>query len=1079
MVIIDPNTDSFSLPRNQKILLNINAIRAADLVEIGPQKAFKPPAANAFLVAQLNDSSRKTKTKPNTNNPTWDQTLSLRLHPHDKSSVLHLSIWDKQSGHKNYLGELKLDVNQIFFNKEGQFHPKTELQWYKLHSSKRHAKYVSGSLLALFELVIMQKSPWRKGKIDPLSQEMMDQKSSRVEKRPPIQISVEPPSRSTTQRDDGSVDSDAMLIVTSESNRKSVFTHWIDSLIEDPDTLSVTEEGFYSDSSTDILEGVSEVESRVNSGESRVNSGLDTDSEIEREESATESATESTTESVADSESAFEELRHSVSPKKKFSLKNRTLRRNKHKHNNHKNFELRNRKVNGVLFLEIVSCSNLPLVTSKKRLGRFDMDPFVVVTFGRNTFRTSWQRHTINPEFNERLAFEVLDDETSFDVWFLVMDKDRFSLHDDVGHVLVPLRDITKTATGNWESLSTNNNSTDEFTDNEVPENDNIKFVDEENVVTAKKRGLIHRKPPLNTSAASSKFKTMDLKLTLADSSLNKDDLNNAGLNNAGLNNTKQPRLKVRARYETYDNLRRQFWTSLLEQYCLEDNPQYDYIELISLFDTLGCQNSDSVVTKFFETHHKLAWGGDTLKIVEIVECLERHVTSTHNDVIKVFEIEKCPICLKKSLKKSNDLDIVTHFAICGSKDWSVVNKLLVSTYVSPQLASKRWFTKLLIKISYGSYQLGSNSANILVQDRTTGVILEEKMGVYVRLGIRLLYKGLDSAKRKRIRSLLHKLSVKQGIKFDNPKLKAEIASFVKFHKLDLSDCLQTDIEQYTSFNDFFYRRLKPGARPIEGDDTSIMVSPADCRCTTFATVDQATELWIKGRNFTIAKLFNGNVDNLESTNIYNSENCRAAVFRLAPQDYHRFHSPVKGRIRTIKFIDGEYYTVNPMAIRSQLDVFGENVRAIVTIDTEDFGPVVVIPVGAMMVGSIVLSKLEGQTIERGEELGYFKFGGSTLIVLVDKTRFEFDSDLLKNTLTCVETLVRMGQSIGHRPDVREYPRERVSFKELPKESRKNLIRVITGGEVDVGGDVGMDLGRELDLLDLGLDLEEKVKLHH
>lgn len=353
----------------------------------------------------------------------------------------------------------------------------------------------------------------------------------------------------------------------------------------------------------------------------------------------------------------------------------------------------------------------------------------------------------------------------------------------------------------------------------------------------------------------------------------------------------------------------------------------------------------------------------------------------------------------------------------------------------------------MFMKVTYGKYKLGSHSANILVQDRTTGVIMEEKMSIYVRLGIRLLYNGLDKAKTKRVRKLLKQLSIKQGVKFDNPLLKNDILSFVKFHGLDMSDCVETDYNRYATFNEFFYRKLRHGARPIEGPkEPRIAVSPADCRCATFSTVDDATEFWIKGRNFTIAKLFNGNFDGYENTDLYNGNQCSLGIFRLAPQDYHRFHCPVDGTIGNIKYIDGEYYTVNPMAIRSNLDVYGENVRTIIPIKTENFGTVVMIAVGAMMVGSTVLTVESNQTVQRGDEIGYFKFGGSTILLLFEKSKFTFDSDLLNNSNSSVETLIRVGQSIGHSPDVEELPRDRVDFYKQSKDFRLRLIRNLTGG---------------------------------
>jgi Phosphatidylserine decarboxylase len=110
------------------------------------------------------------------------------------------------------------------------------------------------------------------------------------------------------------------------------------------------------------------------------------------------------------------------------------------------------------------------------------------------------------------------------------------------------------------------------------------------------------------------------------------------------------------------------------------------------------------------------------------------------------------------------------------------------------------------------------------------------------------------------------------------------------------------------SFNEFFYRKLKPSARLIEKpDDPYRLVSAADCRFMAFTTVDDATRLWIKGREFTVARLL-GEAYKDQAERYTGGA---LAIFRLAPQDYHRFHSPVEGRIGAMTYISGEYYTVN------------------------------------------------------------------------------------------------------------------------------------------------------------------------
>jgi phosphatidylserine decarboxylase len=126
------------------------------------------------------------------------------------------------------------------------------------------------------------------------------------------------------------------------------------------------------------------------------------------------------------------------------------------------------------------------------------------------------------------------------------------------------------------------------------------------------------------------------------------------------------------------------------------------------------------------------------------------------NDEEHVVEIRECPICHQPRLNKRSDTDIITHIATCASQDWRQVNNVLVSGFVTASQAQRKWYSKVITKISYGGYKLGANSANILVQDRITGQINEEKMSVYVRLGIRMLYKGLKSREMENKRSKYH-----------------------------------------------------------------------------------------------------------------------------------------------------------------------------------------------------------------------------------------------------------------------------------------------------------------------------------
>ncbi|PWY87517.1 phosphatidylserine decarboxylase [Aspergillus heteromorphus CBS 117.55] len=406
-----------------------------------------------------------------------------------------------------------------------------------------------------------------------------------------------------------------------------------------------------------------------------------------------------------------------------------------------------------------------------------------------------------------------------------------------------------------------------------------------------------------------------------------------------------------------------------------------------------------------------------------------------------VIELRECPLCHQPRLSARSDADIITHIATCASRDWRQVDNLVMGGFVTSSQAQRKWYTKVITKLSYGGYKLGANSANILVQDRITGQINEERMSVYVRLGIRLLYKGLKSREmeKKRIRKILKSLSIKQGKKYDDPASASQIRDFVNFHQLDMGEVL-LPMDKFRNFNEFFYRALKPDARPCSApDEPKVVVSPADCRAVVFDRLDEATSIWVKGREFSVARL----LGDAYPEDVKRYKNGAVGVFRLAPQDYHRFHIPVDGVMGEPKTIEGEYYTVNPMAIRSALDVYGENVRVLVPIDSVAHGRVMVVCVGAMMVGSTVITRKAGEKVSRAEELGYFKFGGSTLLVLFEDGAMKFDSDLVDNSKGPLETLIRVGMSVGHSPDIPQFeadmPKktEDVSLEEMQAAKRR------------------------------------------
>lgn len=134
-------------------------------------------------------------------------------------------------------------------------------------------------------------------------------------------------------------------------------------------------------------------------------------------------------------------------------------------------------------------------------------------------------------------------------------------------------------------------------------------------------------------------------------------------------------------------------------------------------------------------------------------EYLQPDDLADERDEEHVVEIRECPLCHQPRLAKRSDADIITHIATCASRDWRQVDNLVMGGFVTSSQAQRKWYSKVITKISYGGYKLGANSANILVQDRITGQINEERMSVYVRLGIRLLYKGIKSRDMEKKRS--------------------------------------------------------------------------------------------------------------------------------------------------------------------------------------------------------------------------------------------------------------------------------------------------------------------------------------
>ena len=243
------------------------------------------------------------------------------------------------------------------------------------------------------------------------------------------------------------------------------------------------------------------------------------------------------------------------------------------------------------------------------------------------------------------------------------------------------------------------------------------------------------------------------------------------------------------------------------------------------------------------------------------------------------------------------------------------------------------------------------------------------------------------------------------GKKMDKPESVKKIPSFIEQADINIAEAKKR-VEEFKSFNDFFYRELKEGARTVDYRE-NVLASPADGKILAFENLDIEKEFYIKGDKFTLEEFF----ADKELANKY--KNGVFMIIRLAPIDYHRFHFPADGEISESKLIDGVYYSVSTYAIKKNFRILCENKREYSILKTEKFGDIAMFEVGATMVGGIKQSYKSNSYVKKGEEKGYFYFGGSTCVLVFERGKVKIDEDLLENTKKGIETKVYMGEKIG------------------------------------------------------------------
>lgn len=216
--------------------------------------------------------------------------------------------------------------------------------------------------------------------------------------------------------------------------------------------------------------------------------------------------------------------------------------------------------------------------------------------------------------------------------------------------------------------------------------------------------------------------------------------------------------------------------------------------------------------------------------------------------------------------------------------------------------------------------------------------------------------------------------------------------------------CMEDYLDSsFSSFNEFFTRRIRPELRPIT-TEPELLPSPCDGRLSAYRIRDGFV-LPIKQSRYSIADLLRDG----ELADRYRGGIC--LVFRLCVDNYHRYHYIDAGRQSGNVFIRGRLHTVRPIALRS-VPVFTENCREYTVMETEHFGTVTEVEVGAMLVGKIK-NRMESGSFSRGEEKGMFLYGGSTVIVLLEDGRVELDGRFFDATVAGTETPVLLGQPLG------------------------------------------------------------------
>jgi phosphatidylserine decarboxylase len=248
-----------------------------------------------------------------------------------------------------------------------------------------------------------------------------------------------------------------------------------------------------------------------------------------------------------------------------------------------------------------------------------------------------------------------------------------------------------------------------------------------------------------------------------------------------------------------------------------------------------------------------------------------------------------------------------------------------------------------------------------------------------------------------------HGFSKWYGRRMSKPESASRIEPFIEKYGLDPKDFAEPP-SSFRSFNEFFYRKLNPSARPIA---SAPIVFPADGRHLGFPDISKIDSFFVKGQTFDLPALL-GDAKLAEKY-----AKGSLVLSRLCPVDYHRFHFPAAGIPSETKLIPGPLFSVSPIALAEKLSYLWTNKRTITELKTEDFGTILLMEIGATCVGTIAQTFTPSEPVEKGEEKGYFAFGGSSTITIFEPGAVTLAADLLENSAMQTELYARIGSAMA------------------------------------------------------------------